>query len=500
MSQFGNETDKIVIPLGSSRLVELSRRMSTPSYDRRSIARSIVHIGVGGFFRAHQAVYLDDLQKVSPDAAWGYCGVGLLQHDSAIRDALAKQDSLYTVIERSKKGDAPRIVGSLLEFLYAPENPEAVLDKLADPGTRIVTLTITEGGYYVDCGSGGFDETHPDIVHDLAHPHQPLCSFGYLAEALDRRRERGVMPFTIMSCDNIQGNGDTVREMLLAFCNRRDVKLGAWLEAFGAFPNSMVDRITPATTDKHRDWVRESFGVDDAWPVVTEPFRQWVIQDRFTSGRPAWERVGAQMTDDVEPYEIMKLRLLNASHQAMCYIGMLLGYEFTNEAMSDRNILRLVTTMMEVEVTPLIPEVPGVDLAQYKRSLIERFSSPAIKDQLSRIGTEGSARIPKFVLPSIQEQLARDGPISLLTFTVAAWFRSLRGKDDRGLAVPVNDPYADRLRRLAAEGGEDPRALLSMRSLFGALSENSVFVERLAVTLASIYRLGARAALEKILE
>jgi mannitol 2-dehydrogenase len=364
-----------------------------------------------------------------------------------------------------------------------------------------VTLTITEGGYYVHQGTGEFDAHHPDIQHDLAHPHEPACSFGYLLEALDRRRTRGLPPFTVMSCDNLQGNGDIIKKMLLAFAELRDPKLHNWLVENCAFPNSMVDRITPATTDEHRALVREEFGIDDGWPVMTEPFKQWVIEDHFPLGRPAWQEVGAQMTSDVLPYEKMKLRLLNASHQAMCYIGMLLGYQLAHEAMADAQISKLLEQMMEVDVTPLVPPVPGVDLTDYKKTLIERFANPAIRDQLSRLGTEGSARIPKFVLPSISEQIERGGSIRSLCFTVASWFRYLTGKDDEGRELPINDPMSKKLIEAALSGGKDPQSLLSIHEVFSkSLASSPRFVTELREALASFYENGARATLAKYTE
>lgn len=489
------------IGLNQANLRLLSSAVRIPTYDRKSVAQSIVHIGVGGFYRAHQAVYLDDLLHRPGHAEWGYCGVGLLKHDERMRDALLPQDCLYTVVERSAAGDRARVIGSLLNFLHAPSDPEAVLEKMASPECRIVSLTITEGGYYVNEGTGEFNDTHPDIVRDLQHPHEPGCSFGYLAEALDRRRSRGLSPFTVMSCDNLQHNGDVARKMLLAFVERRDPTLSRWLADNGAFPNSMVDRIVPATTDEHRAVVKEQFGIEDAWPVGTEPFMQWVIEDNFPNGRPAWEDVGAQMTSDVLPYEKMKMRLLNASHQAMCYIGMLLGYEYAHEAMADARIRTLVKTMMDVEVTPLLVAPTGIDLEAYKQTLIERFSNPTIKDQLSRIGTEGSARIPKFVLPSIVEQLQRGGPSRLLTFTVACWFRYLTGTDDQGRAMPVIDPMKDKLMEHARRGGRDPGAMLSLRELFGeALTSSPIFVDQLRQTLESLYDRGAEATLASYIE
>ena len=487
--------------LNAKNLKLLKPSVHIPSYDRSKVGQGIAHIGVGGFHRAHQAVYADDLFHLSGETEWGLCGVGLLKHDARIRDVLLSQDCLYTVVERGARGENARVIGSIVNFLYGPGNTQEVIEKMASPDRRIVSLTITEGGYYVHQGTGEFDARHPDIQHDLAHPSEPTCSFGYLLEALDRRRTRGMPPFTVMSCDNVQSNGDITKKMLLAFAELRDPKLHNWLVENCAFPNSMVDRITPATTDENRALVTDKFGIEDGWPVMCEPFKQWVIEDHFPLGRPAWEKVGAQMTSDVLPYEKMKLRLLNASHQAMCYIGMLLGYEFAHEAMADPQISKLIELMMEVDVTPLVPIVPGVDLAEYKKTLIERFANPAIRDQLSRIGTEGSARIPKFVLPSITEQLHRGGQIKRLSFTVASWFRYLTGKDDQGKEMPIIDPMSKKLCECARSGGKDPQSLLSMREVFSEeLANSAVFVGQLRDALESFYDQGARATLAKYIE
>ena len=488
-----------MMQLNQAALASLPAGIPGPTYDRAMVAHSIVHIGVGGFFRAHQAVYLDRLLHQPGNEAWGYVGVGLLPHDAAMRDAMVRQDCLYTVIERSAQGDAPRVIGSMLAFLFAPADPEAVLEQMAAPGTRIVALTITEGGYYVNQGTGAFDAAHPDIVYDLAHPHAPRGAFGYLAEALDRRRMRALAPFTVLSCDNLQHNGAVARAMLLAFAQLRNPDLAAWLAQHGAFPNNMVDRITPATTDAHRALLRDRFGLDDAWPVMTEPFMQWVIEDRFPLGRPAWEQVGAQLTGDVLPYEKMKLRLLNAGHQAICYLGMLLGYTYAHEAMQDPGIRALLVGMLQTEVAPLLPAVAGIDLAQYQRTVVERFANPAIDDQLARIGTEGSARIPKFVLPSIAEQLPHNGPMALLCFTVACWCRYLDGTADDGTDMPLNDPYAALLRTHARQGGADPGPLLSLRQFFGDLPDQAPFVAAVTDALTRLYRDGTRAALDHVL-
>jgi mannitol 2-dehydrogenase len=484
--------------LNAANLKLLDPKIHVPKYDRQKVGQSIMHVGVGGFHRAHQAIYADDLFQQDGDSQWGYCGVGLLRHDARIRDVMLSQDCLYTLVERSLEGDKARVVGSIVNFLLGPDDPQKVIEQMASPQTRIVSLTITEGGYYIDQSTGDLDEKHPDIQYDLAHPHEPRCSFGYLLEALDRRRTRGLPPFTLMSCDNIQSNGEVAKKMLTAFAELRDPVFRNWLTENCIFPNSMVDRITPATTDEHRTLVKEKFKIDDGWPVMTESFKQWVIEDHFLQGRPAWELVGAQMTNDVLPYEKMKLRLLNASHQALCYIGMLLGYQLVHETMGNRDIRRLVEKMMDDEVTPLLSAVPGVDLADYKKTLIERFANPAIRDQLSRIGIYGSSGIPKFVLPSIEEQLQRSGPIKLLSFTVASWFRYLTGLDESGKEMPMLDPMAQTLRERAKAAGRDARQLLAMREVFSEdLAKAPAFVKQVTDTLHSFYEEGARSTLVK---
>jgi mannitol 2-dehydrogenase len=488
---------KTLQPLNNTTLGRFAPADTRLTYDRKALRHGIVHIGVGGFHRGHQAVYLDDLLGLGGSTEWGLCGIGLLPQDRRMYETTVSQDCLYTVVERSSAGDVPRIIGSMTGYLFAPDDPEAVLEKMASPDCRIVSMTITEGGYYVNSGTGQFDAVHPDIVRDLANPHKPACVFGFLAEALDRRRQRGLGPFTVMSCDNMQNNGDVMKKMFLAFVTLRDPSLASWLGEKGAFPNTMVDRITPATTDAHRAMVHEAFGIDDAWPVVCEPFRQWVIEDHFCAGRPAWEKVGAQITDNVLPYEKMKIRLLNASHQALCYIGMLLGYQYAHQTMQDARIQKLVRIMMDQEVTPLLAKVPGIDLEEYKNSLIERFGNPAIMDQLSRIGTEGSARIPKFVLLSVLDQVALGGPLKAGAFTVAAWFRYLTGKDDAGKDMPIIDPMKDEITARAKRGGSDPTEMLSMHELFGdILPASPAFVGEVTRALKSFYEQGSVATLE----
>jgi mannitol 2-dehydrogenase len=482
--------------LNTENIGKLNPQIQVPRYDRQAVGQSIMHIGVGGFHRAHQAVYTDDLLSQGGDLSWGYCGVGLLEHDARMHEVMHDQDCLYTVVERSSQGNIPSVVGSIVNFVFARNNREKVIEQMASPNTRIVSMTITEGGYYI-ASNGEFDAGHPDLQRDLATPHEPSCSFGYLLEALDRRRQRGMPPFTIMSCDNIQGNGAVAKKMLSAYAELRDPSLRNWMDVNCLFPNSMVDRITPATTDELRDLVRDEYGIDDGWPVMTEPFKQWVIEDHFVLGRPKWEEVGAQMTEDVLPYELMKLRLLNGSHQALCYIGLLLGKDLVHETMEDADIRKLCRKMMDDEATPTLPSVPGIDLSAYKDSVIERFANPAIRDQLSRIGIYGSSGIPKFVLPSISDQLKRGGSIKLLCFIIASWFRYLNGFDETGKQMPMLDPMADKLKERAKLAGRDARPLLAMREVFSEeLACNATFVETVSSMLNSFYDKGAEATLK----
>lgn len=482
--------------LNQKNLGLISPSVSIPAYSRRRGERRMVHFGAGAFHRAHQAVYLDDLLASGQLPDWEICGTGLLEQDRVIHAALKMQDCLYTVVELNQARIRARVIGSLLEHLYAPDNPEAVIARMADAECRIVSLTITEGGYCVNQWTGQFDYDHPDVRHDLEHPREPAGWLGYLAEALDRRRRLRLPPFTVLSCDNLQHNGDVARKAVLAFADRRDPSLGKWLEAHGAFPNSMVDRITPVTTDEQRSMVAREFGIRDACPVVTEPFRQWIIEDRFCNGRPEWERAGALMTSDVVPYEKIKIRLLNASHQALCYLGLLLGYEYVHEAIEDEQIRSFIWRLMDEEVSPLLPKVPGIDLGEYKETLVERFANPAIRDRLSRIGTDASTRISKFVLPSIAEQAGRGGPIRLLSLAVAGWFRCLAGTDDRGHAIALADPLAATLTECARRGGPDPGPLLGVKEVFGeVLPASREFHAHLSEALRGLYEKGARATL-----
>jgi len=487
--------------LDADHLADLDEAVTVPTYDRDEVTVGIVHIGVGGFHRAHQAMYVDRLLEAGGSTEWGICGVGVLPGDQRMKEALDAQDTLYTLSLKHADGEwDTSVIGSLVAYLFAPDDPEAVIETMAAATTRIVSLTVTEGGYNIDATDGHFDAENPAIVADLRPGAVPATSFGLVTEALSRRRERGLAPFTVMSCDNIEGNGHVARRTFTAFARLRDPSLADWLEAEGAFPNSMVDRITPATTPEVIAELAERHGIDDRWPVVSEPFTQWVLEDDFPLGRPALEEVGVQVVDDVTPYELMKLRLLNASHQAICYFGHLSGYRLVHEAAQDPLFAEFLLAYMDNEATPTLSEVPGIDLDEYKHTLIERFSNPGVRDTIARLCAESSDRIPKWLLPVVRANLASGGEITLSTAVVASWARYAEAVDEHGDPIEVVDALKDTLVPIAQGQIDDPTAFIANRAVFGDLVDDERFVGQYVRVLESLHDKGARATLEEIVE
>jgi mannitol 2-dehydrogenase len=419
--------------------------------------------------------------------------------DLKMKEAMQSQDCLYTLVLKASDGTwDPRIVGSIVQYLYAPDDPEAVIEKMADPSTRIVSLTVTEGGYNFHPTTGEFDETNPDVQADLAPGAVPATTFGLVTEALVRRRSRGIEPFTVMSCDNILGNGHMAEKVFTTFARLRDPELGEWVASNVRFPNSMVDRITPVTTDEDRAQISERFGVEDAWPVVCEPFTQWALEDNFTSGRPPFEEVGVQVVTDVVPYELMKLRLLNASHQALCYFGYLAGYRLVHEVAQDPLFANFLLDYMNREATPTLAPVPGIDLDAYKLQLIERFSNAGVRDTVARLCAKSSERIPEWLLPVVRENLAAGRDVTLSAAVVASWARYAEGVDEQGEPIRVDDRLADTLQQIAAKQRENPLAFVENRELFGDLADEPAFTEPYLNTLNSLHSRGARATLEAL--
>jgi fructuronate reductase len=426
----------------------------------------IVHLGLGAFSRAHLALYTED----AGDPDWGILGVSLQRPDQ--RDLLAPQDCLYTAVERGPEGATARIVTCLTGALVAPEDPEAVLAAMSAAATRIVTLTITEKGYCHDPATGRLNLTHPTIAHDLAHPAAPRGAIGFLVEALRRRQAAGQRPFTVLCCDNLPANGRVLAHLVEAFATQRDAALAAWITAETRFPCSMVDRIVPATTAADVAEVAALTGFEDAAPVIHEPFRQWVIEDHFVDGaRPRWEAGGAQFVTEVEPFEHMKLRLLNGAHSALAYLGYLGGHETIAQTLADPGYASFVERLWRDEIVPVVPPPPETDLLAYVAALAARFSNPAIRHRTWQIAMDGSQKLPQRLLGTIRERLARDLPLPCLALVIAGWIRYVGGVDEQGAPIDVRDPLGDRLRAVQAEWPEDPearvRAVLALGQIFG---------------------------------
>jgi mannitol 2-dehydrogenase len=484
-----------LVALTSSSLASIGERIPVPRYDRSAVTPGIVHFGVGNFHRAHQAMYLDDLMNAGHALDWGICGVGVLPGDARMRDVMAAQDGLYTLTLRHADGRLePRVIGSIVKYLFAPDDPEAVIRQLVDPATRIVSLTVTEGGYNNHPVTGQFDTSNAAIVSD-AHSSSPATVFGLVVEALRRRRASGAEPFTVMSCDNIQENGHVAKAAFVAFARIADAELADWIETTVPFPNSMVDRITPVTADADRELVASEFGVVDGWPVLSEPFKQWVLEDSFIAGRPPYEEAGVQVVADVMPYELMKLRLLNASHQALAYFGYLAGYRFAHEAMADPLVSTFLRAYMDEEGTPTLLPVPGIDLDAYKDELIERFSNPEVRDTLARLCADSSNRIPKWLVPVIRENVAKGGAVRLSAAIVASWARYAEGVDEAGEPITVVDALASTLTPQALRYADDELVFLRDPNLFGALIDDERFVEAYRSALRSLHDQGSLATL-----
>jgi len=486
------------LALKQSSLEEIQAAgVTVPGYDRSALKPGIVHFGVGGFHRAHQAVALDTLHGNGLARDYGIVGVGLLPGDARMRDALAGQDHLYTLTLKHPDGSREhRVIGSIIDYVFAPDDPERLLELMSAESTRIVSLTVTEGGYNVNPVTGEFETDTPSIVADveaLRSGGAPTTVFGYVTEALRRRRDAGAAPFTLQSCDNIAGNGHVAQKMFGAFARLVDPELATWIDANVAFPNAMVDRITPVTTPEDIAELAEATGIADAWPVVAEPFFQWVIEDNFNNGRPPFEEAGAQMVADVVPYEHMKLRLLNSGHQGLAYFGYLAGYRYAHEAMADADIATYLRRYMDEEGTPTLQALPGIDLTAYKDTLIERFANPEIKDTLARLAAESSDRIPKWLVPVINDNLASGGAVEVSAAICASWARYAEGIDEEGGPIDVVDRFAEELVPLAKTQDEDPLAFIRNENFFGDLASQPRFTEPYLAALRRLKGEGARA-------
>ncbi len=483
--------------LSDSSVAEVADMVKRPGYERSSLSSGMAHIGVGNFHRAHQALVIDDLAAAGLASDWGILGIAMLPSDEPIARAMQEQDGLYTLVEKHSDGTWDyRIIGSIRDVIFAPDDREAAVEALSDSRIRIVSLTITEGGYNFDRLTGEFMLDTPTVASDLSSDGSPSTVFGLVCAALKARRERGVPAFTVMSCDNIQHNGDVAKEMFTAFARAKDPELAQWINDNVAFPNSMVDRITPVTTDEDRRVVSESIGLDDECPVLCEPFFQWVVEDNFPAGRPAWEEARVQVTSDVSPYEKMKLRLLNASHQGLAYFAYLMGYRYVHDAAQDPLMADFLRRYMDEEATPTLDPLPGVDLDAYKAELIDRFANPEVRDTVARLAAESSDRIPKWLLPVVRERIAQGGSVALSAAIVASWARYAEGIDEHGEAIDVVDPLREELIPIARSQVVNPVAFIENRALFGDLVDDESFRGPYLEALDRLHRTGARATLE----
>jgi fructuronate reductase len=466
--------------------------VARPPFDPRRLGIGIVHLGIGAFHRAHMAAYTQDALAKEP-ARWGICGVSLRAPD--IRDRLVPQDTLYTLVVRGREAETLGVIGSVREVLFAPESPARVIARIAEPETRIVSLTVTEKGYCHDPATGALRENDPGIAHDLAHPAAPRTAIGMLVRGLQARCKGAAGRVTVLCCDNLPHNGRTLHGVARRFAELVDPDLAAWIDAHVTFPSTMVDRIVPASTPSDVAAVAARLGLEDAAPVLAEPFRQWVIEDDFAAGRPCWDKVGAEFVADVGPYEDMKLRLLNGSHSAMAYLGYLAGYEFIYQVVANPAFRAFVERLMsEASTTLALPA--GVDVARYRRDLLERFANPALGHRCYQIAMDGSQKLPQRLLGTIRDRLKGGGTVDALALAVAAWMRYVRAVDEKGDAFQVQDPLAARLQE-AARAGDAPACvdrLLRLREVFGSdLPDRPELRARLVAWLSTLDQNGAKA-------
>jgi len=474
--------------LQSQSLHRLRASVAVPTYDRSHLQRSIVHIGVGGFHRSHLATYIHELCQAG-HRDWSITGAGVLPSDQAIADALKPQDYLYTLIVRGPQSTEVEVIGSIVDFVHASPHPDRLLASIADPATQIVSLTITEGGYPVDDISGDYLSTSPTAG--------PASAFGILAAGLQQRYQSGHSGLTVISCDNIPSNGSVARAATLGEAHSLGGGLADWIADSVAFPNSMVDRITPATTDSDRAWLAAHKGVNDNWPVVTESFRQWVIEDNFAAGRPPFEQLDVLTTADAKPYELMKLRLLNAGHSCLAYLAALKGIETIGAAMTCPELHDFTANFLNREARPVLPPIAGIDLDQYVASIIARFSNASIGDQISRLCLDGSVKFPKFLLPTVRAQLEAGGPIGLSALALAGWCEYLAGPPERLASDPMLDLGVSHARRAQ----HNSAAFLDFPEVFGDdLPRSQRFSDAFDQALRSLRERGVESAIYEALK
>lgn len=479
--------------------VTLPEGVQQPGYDRQALKTRIVHFGFGAFHRAHQALLTDRVLNAQ-GGDWGICEISLFSGDK-LMSALRVQDHLYTVLEKGPNGNQAIIVGAVNECLNAKlDGMEAIIEKFCEPQVAIVSLTVTEKGYCIDPATGKLDAANERIMHDLQNPAEPHSVPGILVEALHRRHERGLPPFTALSCDNIPDNGHVVRNAVIGMAEKRSQPLADWIREYVTFPSTMVDRIVPAATEESLQEITDVLGVEDPCAISGEPFIQWVIEDNFVAGRPAWEVAGVEMVDDVMPWEQMKLRMLNGSHSFLAYLGYLAGYQHINDCMADEHFKRAAHQLMVQEQAPTL-RVKGVDLQQYANSLLERFSNPALQHRTWQIAMDGSQKLPQRMLESVRWHLQQGTEWSCLALGIAGWMRYVSGVDDAGNAIDIRDPLAQKIRGLIEQSSENERvaALLSLHEIFGQdLPNDERFVQCVGAAWDELRARGAKQAVANL--
>lgn len=480
--------------LNRVNLGQLSKDIPVPVYQPSDLSPGVLHFGVGNFHRAHQALFLDRLFNAGKSRDFAIIGTGVRPADRKMYDALTDQDLLTTVVEQEAGYSQARVTGSMVGFI-PPEDRAGLIARLCDPAIRIVTITVTEGGYFIDPATGSFNPDFPEIVADGRTPDDPATVFGLIALGLRRRREAGIKPFTVASCDNIPHNGIVARNAVAGVARLWDMGLADWITDTTAFPNAMVDRIVPATTDRERKLLSQHFGVEDNWPVFCEEFIQWVLEDDFCNGRPALEEAGVQFVPDVTPFEFMKIRILNGGHAAIAYPASLLDVHFVHDAMNHPLVGAFLSKIEQEEIIPTVPPVPGTDLKDYYALIQRRFSNPKIGDTIPRLAFDGSNRQPKFIVPVARDRLKSGGSIDALAFESALWCRHCFGKTETGKDITAGDPSWARLQDLATRAKTDPAAWLSMDDVYGDVAQAPVFRKAFDKSLTDIWTKGTARAL-----
>lgn len=485
--------------LSQAQMASLPDDVILPKYDRSQLKAGIVHLGVGAFHRAHQAFYTEAvLNQFGGD--WGIIGCSL--RSPTVRDQLAPQDGLYTLVERSGEGEKLQVIGAVLQNLVGPENPAALVAAMAEPNIKIVSLTVTEKGYCHDPATGNLDLLHPDIQHDLENLSAPKSAIGFLVAALQRRADAGGKSFTVLSCDNLPNNGGVLEKVIVQFAQQVSARLADWISAHTCFPSTMVDRIVPATTDDDRREIEARLGVRDEGMVVAEPFSQWVIEDKFSDGRPQWEKVGALLVNDVHVFEKIKLRLLNGAHSTMAYTGYLSGFHFISEVMGEPAFVNMIKLYMAREAGETLSVPQGFDIEAYKQQLRDRFSNKALKHRTWQIAMDGSQKLPQRLLEAVRQQLVENGHIDILCLGVAAWIRYVSGVDEQGKAIEVSDPLSTELRALCDAAANKPeamvRAVVGLQKVFGDdLAKDERFVATVIGWLEQFYARGVLATIRE---